>query len=203
MFRDLLQNCCCESVPRAPLNVALTTLLVIFAKTLSFSAQNFNDRKLSYKYFYFHKFFWNCSSAHVGYVFENHALLFCWKSKFFLHKFQNWLKKTIFQRLISPIFFLSSRWLAVWHTWLKKFAKRQRNHSNLKIDNRKMKLFRTRIIFFLKKFLWKREFLLYERRTFRVKALFFLISKSVEGWYQVHFSKKNVIPQNIAKVLRL
>ena len=110
---------------------------------------------------------------------------------------------TQFFKFNFPNVFLSSRWLVVWHNWLKEFAKRQRNHSNLKNDNRKVKLFRKRNIFFRIIFLWKREFLLYEPRTFRLKALFFFISKSVEGWYHVHFSKKNVIPQNIAKVLRL
>ena len=56
----------------------------------------FNDRKLSYKYFCFHKIFWKRSSAHVGYGFEKYALLFCWKSMFFLLRVQNCLEKTIF-----------------------------------------------------------------------------------------------------------
>ena len=60
----------------------------------------FNDRKLSNSYFCFHVIFWKRSSAQVGCGFENHALLLCWKSKFFLLKVQNCLKKNNFSRLI-------------------------------------------------------------------------------------------------------
>ena len=94
---------------------------------------------------------WKWSSAQVGYGFENNALLFCWKSKFFLLKDQNWLKKQIFH-VNFTIFFLSARWSVVWHTWLNNFAKRQRNHSNSKDDNRKRKLFRKRNLFSSKYF---------------------------------------------------
>ena len=121
----------------------------------------FNDRKLSYKYFCFQKKFWKFSSAYVGYSFENQALLFCWKSKFCLLKVQNCLKKTNLQGYISH-FFLSAQWLVVWHTWLNSFAKRQRNYWNSKIDNRKRKLFSKEKSFFIKIFLWKREFLVVE-----------------------------------------
>ena len=38
----------------------------------------------------FQESFYKCSSGHVGYNFANHALLFCWKSKFFLLKVRNW-----------------------------------------------------------------------------------------------------------------
>ena len=64
----------------------------------------FDHPKLSYKYFCFAKNFWKWSSAQVGYGFENHASLFCWRTKFFFLKVQNWLKKK-FSRLISPFYF--------------------------------------------------------------------------------------------------
>ena len=85
----------------------------------------FNDRKLSYKYFCFQKKFWKWSTAQVGYGFENHASLFCWKTKFFFVKIQNWLKKHFFQGNF-PILFLSASWSVVWHTGLKKFAKKDK-----------------------------------------------------------------------------
>ena len=90
------------------------------------------------------------------YCFAETPCFFCSKSKI--------LWRTQFLKVNFLIFFLSSRWLAVWHNRQKKFAKRQRNHSNSKNDNRKIKLFRKRNIFFLKKFHWKREFLLCEPR---------------------------------------
>ena len=74
-----------QSVALNTWNTPLTTLFPL------------NDRKLSYKYFCFQKNFWKWSTAHVGYCFENHASLFCWKTKFFFLKFRNWLKKHIFQ----------------------------------------------------------------------------------------------------------
>ena len=86
-------------------------------------------------------FFWECSSAHVGYGFEYHALLFCWKSKFFLVKVQNCLKKQIF-KVNFHNFVVSAGWSVVFHTWPKNFQQRQINRSNSKNDNRKIKLFR-------------------------------------------------------------
>ena len=86
-------------------------------------------------------FFWECSSAHVGYGFEYYALLFCWKSKFFLVKVQNCLKKQIF-KVNFHNFVVSAGWSVVFHTWPKNFQQRQINHSNSKNDNRKIKLFR-------------------------------------------------------------
>ena len=91
----------------------------------------FKDRKLSYRYFCFQKIFWNWSTAQVGYDFENHTSLFCWKTKFFFLKFQNWLKKQFFQ-VIFPILFLSARLSVVWHTWLKNFA--QKTKKSLKLQ---------------------------------------------------------------------
>ena len=90
----------------------------------------FNDRKLSYNFFCFQKNFWKWSTAQVGYGFENHASLFCWKTKFFFLKIQNWLKKHFFQGNF-PILFLSARWSVVWHTWLKKFAEKTKKSLKL------------------------------------------------------------------------
>ena len=64
----------------------------------------FNDRKLSYKSFCFREEICKLSSAQIGYCFENHALLFCWKSKFFCLNFQKWLEKQFFQ-IKFPNFF--------------------------------------------------------------------------------------------------
>ena len=90
----------------------------------------FNDRKLSYKYFCFQKNFWKWSIAQVGYRFQIHAPLFCWKTKFLFHKVQNWLIKQIFQ-VNFPILFLSARWSVVWQTWLKHFAKKKKKSRKL------------------------------------------------------------------------
>ena len=116
----------------------------------TFSPKNpmlpFNDRKLSYKSFCFREEICKWSSAQIVYGFENHAWLFCGKSKFFCLNFQKWLKKQLFQ-IKFPNLFLSAHWSVIWHTWLNNFAKRQRNHSNSKNDNRKRKLFRKRNLF--------------------------------------------------------
>ena len=56
-------------------------------------------------------FFWECSTAQVGYGFENHASLFCWKTKFFFLIFKiDW--KNNFSRVISPFYFSqhADRW---------------------------------------------------------------------------------------------
>ena len=151
---------------------------------------SFNDRRLSFKQFCFQKIFWKWSSAQVGYGFENNALLFCWKSKFFLLKDENWLKKHIFQ-VNFTIFFLSARWSVVWHTWLNNFAKRQRNHWNSKNDNRKRNLFRKRIFFhrnfslearffvgwILKKTLWQRDPFFHPKIRRRLKSCSILRNK--------------------------
>ena len=87
----------------------------------------FYDQKFFYKYFCFQKNIWNWPSAHVGYGFENQALLFCWKSKLFPLKIQNWFfvkKKTNFSKVNFPNFFLTARWLEVWHTLMKNFARK-------------------------------------------------------------------------------
>ena len=47
--------------------------------------------------------FLNCSSGHVGYSFESHALLFCWKFNFFLLKFRK-QKNNNFSMLFSQLF---------------------------------------------------------------------------------------------------
>ena len=52
--------------------------------------------------------FLNCSSGHVGYSFENHALLFCWKFKFFLLKVRK-RKNNNFSRLVFLVSFLHAR----------------------------------------------------------------------------------------------
>ena len=135
---------------------------------------SFNDRRLSFKQFCFQKNLWKCSSAHVGYGFENHALQFYWKSKFFLLKVQNWLKKQKFQ-VNFPNCFLSLRWSVVWHTWLNNFAKRQRNHWNPKDDNRKRKHLRKRNLFSSKYFSGSANFcwLNHEKKLFDWKTHFF------------------------------
>ena len=94
----------------------------------------FNDRKFSYKYFCFQISFWKRSSAQVGYGFENHALLFCWTSKLLLFKIQNWFfvnkKNKFFEGYFLRIF-LFARWLVIWHTWLKNFARKTRKSLKL------------------------------------------------------------------------
>ena len=57
------------------------------------------------------KKFWTCSSGHVGYGFENLALLFCWKSMFFLLNTKNVQRKQI-SEVNFPIFFSlhNDRW---------------------------------------------------------------------------------------------
>ena len=94
-----------NAVLNKPQNVKIT-FIIFFLKVLHWTLEKrlwkpwenlfagnpmfpFNDRKLSYKYFCFQKIFWKRSSAHVGYGFENHALLICWKSMFFLLRVQN------------------------------------------------------------------------------------------------------------------
>ena len=148
---------------------------------------SFNDRRLSFKQFCFQKNLWKCSSAHVGYGFENHALQFYWKSKFFLLKVQNWLKKQKFQ-VNFPNCFLSLRWSVVWHTWLNNFAKRQRNHWNPKDDNRKRKHLRKRNLFSSKYFSGSANFCwLNHEKNFLTERPIFFISKSEEGWNHVQF----------------
>ena len=132
-------------------------------------------------------FFWKWSSAQVGYGFENNALLFCWKSKFFLLKDQNWLKKQIFQ-VNFTIFYLSARWSVVWHTWLNNFAKRQRNHWNSGKDNRKKNFLEREIFFDRNISLEARIFVGWTlKKTFWLNDPFFFISKSEEGWNHVQF----------------
>ena len=131
--------------------------------------------------------FWKWSSAQVGYGFENHALQFCWKSKFFLLKVQNWLKKQIFQ-VKFPNCFPSLRWSVVWHTRLNNFAKRQRNHWNSKNDNRKRKHFRKRNLFSSKYFSGSANFCwLNPEKNSLIERPIFFISKSEEVWNHVQF----------------
>ena len=147
----------------------------------------FNERRLSFKYFCFQKIFWKWSSAQVGYGFENHALLFCWKYKFFSSKSRNDSKNS-FSRLTPQIFF-SASWSVVKHTWLlNNFAKRQRNYWNSKNDNRRKKLFRKRNLFSTKFFSGSANLCwLNPEKNSWLKDPFFFISKSEEGWNHVHF----------------
>ena len=69
-------------------------------------------------------------------------------------------RKTVFQCEFLPVFLLYARILVFWHTWLKKFAKQQRNCSISKNDTKNNKTFSKEKSFFLKLFLWKRCILL-------------------------------------------
>ena len=80
------------------------------------------------------------------------------KVQVFSAQSQKLVREIIFSKNNFAIFFLSARWLVIWHTWLKKFAKRRRNHSNSKSDNRKIKLFRKRNLYSSKHFFWTANF---------------------------------------------
>ena len=62
--------------------------------------------------------FSKCSSGHVGYSFENHALLFCWKAKLFLLKIRTW-QKNYFSMLVFAVSLPHERKSLFWHNWLK------------------------------------------------------------------------------------
>ena len=111
----------------------------------------FNDRKLPFKKFCFQKNFWKWSSAQLVYGFENHALLFSWKSKFFLLRFQNWLKKTNFPGLFPQFFSFRTLIGSLTHL-TKQLCKKKGNYWNSKNDNKKRKLFRKRNLFSTKFF---------------------------------------------------
>ena len=113
----------------------------------------------------------------------------------FLLKIQNWFfvkRKTDFSKVNFPNVFLCLRWLVVWHTRLNNFAKRQRNHSNSKDDNRKRELFRKRNVFFIEIFLWKREFLLVEpwKKLLDWKTHFYLYQSPKKFEIMFNFKKK-------------
>ena len=61
--------------------------------------------------------------------------------------------------LAFPSFFSLRTYIGFWHTWLKKFAKQQRNCSISKNDTKNNKTFSREKSLFLKYFLWKRDIL--------------------------------------------
>ena len=127
------------------------------------------------------------------------------KVQVFLLKTQNcfWKKKTKFSKVNFPNFVLSARWSVVWHTWLKKSAKRQRNHSNSKNDNRKIKLFRKRNHFSPEHFSGSANFCCIDpEENFLTKSPIFS-SQTPKKFAIMFIFKKNVFPQIFLKVRRL
>ena len=148
-------------------------------------------------------FSWKCSSAQVGYGFEYHALLFCWRSKFFLLKVEICLKKTFFSRLISPILFSphADRWFDTPDQRI--LQQRQINHSNSKNDHRKIKLFRKTNLFSSKHFpVSPNSCCKKAEENFLTKSPFFHLEvrRSLQS---CSILKKNCFPQKFLKVRRL
>ena len=156
----------------------------------------FNDRRLSFKKFCFQKNFCKWSSAQVGYGFENHALLFCWKYKFFSSK-SKIDSKNIYSRLTPQIFFLRKLIGDLTHL-TKKLWKKTKESFKLQKWQKKKKLFRKRNPFSSKycsgsaNFCW-----LNPEKNFLTERPIFFISKSEEGRNHVQFSEKKVFPQNL------
>ena len=152
----------------------------------------FKDRKFSYKHSCFQKTFWNCSSAYKGYDFGNHALLFCWKSKFFSPKSEN-DRITVFLRLVLPRFFSLRTWIGVLPHLTKEFCKTtKKNWSTSRNDTKRIKVFRKRNHFSSKNFSGSAISCCKNREKifFLTKGPTFFMSKSEGGWNILHFFKK-------------
>ena len=121
----------------------------------------------------------------------------------FSARYQNCLKKTKFRGKFSHLFFYA-QWSVVWHTWLNNFAKRQRNHSNSKNDNRKKKLSRKTNPFSSKPFSGSAKSCCKNpEEKFLTKALFFHLEVRICLQTCSISKKKSNFLQNFLKVLRL
>ena len=157
----------------------------------------FNDRKISYKYFCFQKNFWKWSTAQVGYGFENHASLFCWKTKFFFLKFKiDW--KNNFSRLISPFFSLRTMIGGLTHL-TKEICKKGKEITQTPKMITEKENFSEREIIFPQNISLEARIPVVKtlNKTFLLKALFFSSRSPKKFAILFNFKKKNCFSSKI------
>ena len=162
----------------------------------------FLDRQRSYKKICFRKSFWKWSSAQVGYGFENHALLFCRRSKLFFSSKSKTGPKNNFSRLIFPIFSLRTMIGGLTHL-TKEICKKDKEVTQTpEMITEKGNFFEREIIFPQNISLEARIPVVKTlNKTFWLKALFFS-SRSPKQFAIMFNFKKTVFPQNFLKVRR-
>ena len=167
----------------------------------------FNDRKLSYKYFCFQKFFWKCSSAPVGYGFEILAFCFAESPSFFRLKIQNWFlkRKTNFSKGNFPDFFSLHTLIGGLTHLVKEICKKDKGITQTpKMVTEKENFFEKEIIFPLIFSLEARILVVKTlKKTFWQKTLFFSSQSPKKVAIMFNFKKKTVLHQKFLKVLRL
>ena len=111
-----------QSVALNTWNAPLTTLRKRFRGKSDVSVQ---WPKTFIQIFLFPEKFLKMANCTGRLPFSDSCLTVLLKNQVFFLKVQNWLIKQFFQ-VNFPILFLSACWSVVWHTWLKHFAKKDK-----------------------------------------------------------------------------